>query len=93
MPKYDLKYPMRPGPSKDADAVAQYEREAVDALNFRALSVEDMLGADAVDGEQHSRLYYMSALSGVAERVLKRMEPADWNGASLVVLKIVNAEN
>lgn len=93
MSTYTLKYPLVPGKSKEKDALDQYDRESFTELKFRALTVEDLLGSDDHPGEQHTRLFYMAALSGVPERVLKRMEPIDWNGASREILKIVNAEN
>ena len=93
MPTYTLKYPLKAGPSKEKDSVAQYEKESFDTLTFRALTVDDMLGSDDHPGEQHTRAFYMSELSGISLRVLKRMDPIDWNGASRVILQIVNREN
>ncbi len=93
MSTYTLRYPLIPGKSTEKDALAQYEREAFETLTFRALTVDDLLGSDDHPGEQHTRLFYMAALSGVPERVLKRMDPIDWNGASREILKIVNREN
>ena len=91
--KYTLKYPLAEREAKTDAMRQQLELDAYTEIEFREMTVDDMLKLDEVDGQNHRVMKLMELLSGKRPRQLKRMCPKDFNGAARVLDDMTSEEN
>lgn len=90
--KYELQHALAEREGKTEAMREQLERDAFTELDFREMTVEDMLALDEVEGQNHRVMKLMERLSGKRPRQLKRMHPRDFNGAARVLDDMTSEE-
>lgn len=78
--RYTLTRPLTEG--KATTAAGKELEGDFDALEFRPMTVNDMLDLDGYSGDNNHALHLMHLLSGLDKIALKRMRPKDFIGAS-----------
>lgn len=89
---YVLKKPLA-RKNKASSAQEQYDKDSFESLEFREMTVDDMLDLDdAGEGTQHT-IAMMALLSGKDKRVLRTMARTDFMRATSVMIESCSVEN
>lgn len=88
---YVLQDPLSELKAESDAAKAEVAALTFDHLDFREMTVDDMLEMDKIAGDNAHSLHLIHLLSGVRKKALKRMTPRDFRAAAVALQTHINS--